>query len=199
MGVSEPCTSTRTSAATAETPSAVAGRGRLAATLAVSGRARRTGHHGSRVRSARLPPAGVSNGVLNQAARGTVQANLLQAAAKQNAAVIKQLQDRKAGLVAQVGRHRQADHRCPAGDRRLSTLPGPASSSEIAESEMRLEAMNASRAQVTAADRTWLEGELTALEDQRAEVDLAHQQAKAAVSDAQAQVGGSDRPQERSR
>ena len=46
---------------------------------------------------------GICNGVLNQASRGSVQPNLLTAAAKQNAAVIRRLQADRAALVAQSG------------------------------------------------------------------------------------------------
>ena len=99
------------------------------------------------------PSGGICNGVLNQAARGTVQANLLQAAAKQNAAVIKQLQDRKAGLVAQSG---TITRQITAAQQEIAALDAAKAGLEqqIAESEMRLEAMNASKAQVTAVDRT---------------------------------------------
>src|SRR5665647_1575871 len=47
------------------------------------------------------PQSGICNGVVNQLAfRGEVQANLLRAASRQNAALIQQLQTERAALVA---------------------------------------------------------------------------------------------------
>src|SRR5687768_5814641 len=58
---------------------------------------------GSPAVAATTPPDGICNGVVNQLAhRGTVQPNLLKAAARKNAELITKLQASKAGLESQA-------------------------------------------------------------------------------------------------
>ena len=133
--------------------------------------------------------AGVCNGVVNQMAhRGTVQPQLLKVAAKQNAAVIQQLQIKRAGLLAQT----QANNtRIATARQEIAELDAAARQleREIAEGEFRLLTLTADKATITQAI-TDTKTDIDNLRTERAAVVIAHTAKAAELATAQRQLDG---------
>lgn len=127
---------------------------------------------------------GVCHGIANQlTSRGTFQPNLLKAAAKQNAAVISQLQLRRAGLVTQSG---SLTTQITAAEEQIKDLNAAAVllEGQIAASELLLSGLTESRTEFNRLIGI-AEGELDDLVTDRAAKEFEHQAAVGRVSAAE--------------
>lgn len=132
---------------------------------------------------------GVCHGIANQiTSRGTFQPNLLKAAAKQNAAVISQLQLRRAGLVTQSG---SLTSQITAAQEQIKDLNAAAVllEGQIAASELRLSGLTESQTEFNRLVGV-AEGQLADLETARGLKDLEHQAALGQVTAAEGELAG---------